>query len=121
MNALRPRALQVTWRCVCCALVLHLYCLDRAWAQAPTAPTLGSLRATGEVFLNGSRATGEQSLFPADTVRTGPDGAAVLTSPGFGLVVIPAQSEISFRADPYLATLKQGSVEVRTFQPSRNL
>jgi hypothetical protein len=121
MKALRPRVLQVAWWCVCCLLVLHLYCLDSAWAQAPAAQTLGSLRATGEVYLNGLRATGEQTLFPGDTVRTGPDAAAALTSPGFGLLIIPAQSELSFRAPPYLATLKHGSVEVRSFQPSRDL
>jgi hypothetical protein len=121
MKALRPKAHQVAWRFVCCVLVLHLYFLDAAWAQAPTAQTLGSLRATGEVYLNGVRATGEQTLFPGDTVRTGPEGAAALTSPGFGLLIIPAQSEITFRAAPYLATLKQGSVEVRSFQPGRNL
>jgi hypothetical protein len=79
------------------------------------------LRATGEVYLNGLRAAAEQTLFPGDTVRTGPDGAAALTSPGFGLLIIPPQSEVSFRAAPYLATLKQGSVEVRSFQQSRDL
>jgi hypothetical protein len=121
MKVLRPKALQVGWRFMCCVLVLHLYCLDGTWAQAPTAQTLGSLRATGEVYLNGVRATGEQTLFPGDKVQTGLDGAAALTSPGFGLLIIPAQSEITFRAAPYLATLKQGSVEVRSFQPGRNL
>jgi hypothetical protein len=121
MKAFRPKARQVAWRFMCCVAVLHLYCLDRTWAQAPTAQTLGSLRATGEVYLNGVRATGEQTIFPGDKVQTGPDGAAALTSPGFGLLIIPAQSEISFRAAPYLATLKQGSVEVRSFPPSKNL
>jgi hypothetical protein len=77
--------------------------------------------ASGEVYLNGLRATAEQTVYPGDTVRTGPDGAAALTSPGFGLLIIPAQSEIFFRADPYLATLKQGSVEVRSLQSGRNL
>jgi hypothetical protein len=121
MKVLRPKALQVAWRFMCCVLVLHLYCLDTTWAQAPTAQTLGSLRATGEVYLNGLRAAGEQTLFPGDTVRTGPDGAAALTSPGFGLLLIPAQSEVSFRAAPYLATLKHGSLEVRSLQSSRGL
>jgi hypothetical protein len=45
LKPLRPRALQVAWRFLCCMLVLHLYYLDRTWAQAPTAQTLGSLRA----------------------------------------------------------------------------
>lgn len=79
------------------------------------------MRATREVYLNGSPATGEQTVYPGDTVRTGADGAAALTSPGFGVLVIPAQSEITFRPPPYLATLKQGSVEVRSFQGGKDL
>jgi hypothetical protein len=79
------------------------------------------MRATREVYLNGSPATGEQTVYPGDTARTGADGAAALTSPGFGLLIIPAQTEITFRAAPYLATLKQGSVEVRSFQSGKDL
>jgi hypothetical protein len=121
MKALRPRALQVVCRIVCCLLVLQLSCLDRTWAQTPAPQTLGSLRATREVYLNGSPATGEQTVYPGDTVRTGADGAAALTSPEFGLLIIPAQTEITFRPAPYLATLKQGSVEVRSFQSGKDL
>jgi hypothetical protein len=122
MKTLRSRVLQAAWRCVCCLLVLQIYCHDSAWAQASGAQTpLGSLRATGEVYLNGLRTLGEQTLFVADTLRTGPDGSAALTSPGFGLLIIPAQSEIVFRASPYLATLKHGSVEVRSFQAAKDL
>ena len=121
MKALRPRALQRTCRLVCCTLLLQLSCADRTWAQTPAAQTLGSMRATREVYLNGSPATGEQTLYPEDTVRTGADGAAALTSPVFGVLIIPAQTEITFRAAPYLATLKQGSVEIRSFQSGTNL
>ena len=121
MKALRPRALQVVCRFVCCLLILQLFCLDRTWAQTPAPQTLGSMRASGEVFLNGSPATGEQTVYPGDTVRTGDGGAAALTSPGFGLLIIPAQTEITFRPPPYLATLKQGSVEVRSFQSAKDL
>src|SRR5258708_38737692 len=121
MKPRRPSALQVVCRFVCCVLVLQLSCLDRAWAQAPALQTLGSMRATREVYLNGSPATGEQTVYPGDTVRTGADGAAALTSPGFGVLVIPAQTKITFRPPPYVATLKQGSVEVRSFQGGRDL
>ena len=120
MKALRPRVLQVAWRFVCRALVLYLYLPERAWAQTPAPQTLGSMRATGDVYLNGSRAAGEQTLFTGDTVRTGPDGAAALTSPDFGLLIIPAQSEISFTGLSYPATLKQGSVELRSMRAGRN-
>jgi len=79
------------------------------------------MRATREVYLNGSPATGEQTVYAGDTVRTGADGAAALTSPDFGLLIIPAQTEITFRSAPYLATLRQGSVEVRSFQTGKDL
>jgi hypothetical protein len=78
------------------------------------------MRATREAYLNGSLATGEQTVYPGDTVKTGADGAAALTSPDFGLLIIPAQTEITFRAAPYLATLKQGSVEIRSFQSGKD-
>jgi hypothetical protein len=100
---------------------MQFFCLDRTRAQTPAAQTLGSMRATREVYLNGSPATGEQTVYPGDTVRTGADGAAALTSPGFGVLVIPAQTEITFRPPPYVATLKQGSVEVRSFPGGRDL
>jgi hypothetical protein len=121
MKPLRPRALQVACRFVCCLLILQFFCLDRTWGQTPASQTLGSMRASGEVYLNGTPATGEQTIYPGDTVRTGGDGAAALTSPGFGLVIIPAQTEITFRTAPYLATLKQGSVEVRSIQSGKDL
>ena len=79
------------------------------------------MQATREVYLNGSPATGEQTVYPGDTVRTGADGAAALTSTGFGLLIIPAQTEITFRTAPFLATLKQGSVEVRSIQAGKDL
>jgi hypothetical protein len=121
MKALRPRALQLTCRFVCIVLALHLSGLDRTWAQSAAAQTLGSLRATREVHLNGSPATGEQTIYPGDTVQTGADGAAALTSPGFGVLIIPAESEVTFLAAPDLATLKRGSVEVHSSQPSKDL
>jgi hypothetical protein len=100
---------------------MQMCCVDRSWAQAPTSQSLGSLRATGETSLNGTPATGDQTLYSGDTVRTGTNGAAVLTSPNVGSLVIPAESEISFGASPFLAMLKQGSVEVRTLPSGGNL
>lgn len=121
MKALRPRALQRICRFLCCVLILQLSCADKTWAQTPAAQTLGSMRATREVYLNGSPATGEQTVYAGDTVRTGADGAAALTSPGFGLLIVAAQTEITLRSAPYLATLKQGSVEVRSVSPGKDL
>src|SRR5258705_12665929 len=97
------------------------FCVDRARAHPRAGGPLGSMRARREFSINGSPATGEQTVYPGDTVRTGADGAAALTSPGFGVLVIPAQTEITFRPPPYVATLKQGSVEVRSFSGGRDL
>src|ERR1700676_378155 len=121
MKVLRPRVLQIICWFVCCLLILQFSSEDKMWGQPPAAQTLGSMRASGEVSLNGTPATGEQTIYPGDTVRTGADGAAALTSPGYGLVIIPAQTEITFRSAPYLATLRQGSVEVRSFQTGKDL
>ena len=119
MKAFRPRAPGVVCRFACCLLILQFSCIDRLCAQ--TSQALGSMRATREVYLNGSPATGEQTVYPGDTVRTGADGASALTSPDFGLLIIPAQTEITFRSAPYLATLKQGSVEVRSSPTGKDL
>lgn len=121
MKTLRPSALQVIWRVVCCVLVLQIACFDETRAQTPTSQALGSLRTTGEVYLNGVRAGAEQSLFPGEAVRTESDGAAALTLPGFALLTIAPQSEVSFRAAPNFATLQRGSLEVRSLQVGRAL
>src|SRR5258706_12677502 len=111
MRPVRSRAVQVVYRFVCCVLIMQFFCLDRTQSQTPAAQTLGSMRATREVYLNGSPATGEQTVYPGDTVRTGADGAAALTPPGFGVLGIPAETEIILRAPPYVARLDQHSVE----------
>jgi hypothetical protein len=121
MRVVRPRKLKFVSWFACLLLILQFSCLDRTWAQAPATQAVGSMQATREVYLNGSPATGEQTVYPGDTVRTGADGAAALTSTGFGLLIIPAQTEITFRTAPFLATLKQGSVEVRSMQGGKDL
>jgi hypothetical protein len=111
----------VVWRVVCCVLILHVCCPGGTWAQTPTAQALGSMQAAGETYLNGMRAAGEQTIFPGETVRTGADGVAALTLPGVGMFNIEPQTEISFGTSRYLATLKQGTVEVRSFQSDKIL
>jgi hypothetical protein len=107
-------------RLVCCMLIVH-FCLAQE-AQAQTAPQrLGSLQASGEVSLNGLRASQGQTVFPGDAVHTGADGAAVLTVPGSGILDIGAETQISIRIDQYFATLKQGTVAIRSFAGANNL
>jgi hypothetical protein len=115
------RALPAVWRVVCCILILHLSFPGGMWAQKPAARALGSIQATGEIYLNGMRAAGEQTLFAGDTVRTGADGVAALTLPGVGILNMGPQTEISFGTGRYLATLKQGTIGVRSFQSVENL
>jgi hypothetical protein len=79
------------------------------------------MQAVGETYLNGMRAAGEQTIFPGETVRTGADGVAALTLPGVGMFNIEPQTEISFGTGRYLATLKQGTVEIHSFQSSKIL
>jgi len=93
----------------------------RAQAQAPAAQRLGFLQLTGEVDVNGMRAADGQTIFPGDTVRTGADGVAVFNLPDVGTLTIEKQTEISFRTGQSVATLKQGTVDVRPLQAGTNL
>ena len=109
------------WRLLSCILLLHLSCTDMTWAQTPATERLGFLQLTGEVNVNGMRAADGQTIFPGDTVRTGPDGVAVFTLPDIGTLTIENQTEISFRTSQTVATLKQGTVDVRSLQGGANL
>jgi hypothetical protein len=112
---------RAVWRFVGCALILHIGYSGGIRAQTPATEALGSLQTSGEVYLNGSRASGEQTVFPRDVVRTGADGVAAFILPRVATLDILPQTEVSFRTSPYLATLKQGTLEVRSFQSARNL
>lgn len=100
-------------RWLACCVILAGLCMP--WdtrAQVTNNQAIGALQATGEVYLNGMRAAGQQTIYPGDVVRTGPDGAAALTIPGTGMVTVAAQTEVSFRTDAYLAKLKEGTVGI---------
>jgi hypothetical protein len=112
---------RVDWRFVCCALILHIVYSGGILAQSTGTEALGSLQTSGEVYLNGSRAAGEQTVFPRDVVRTGEEGVAAFTLPGVATLNILPQTEVSFRTSPYLFTLKQGTLEIRSFQSAKNL
>ena len=109
------------WRLLCCILLLHVSTPGTAWAQAPAAQTLGFLQLTGEVAVNGMPAADGQTIFPGDTLRTGATGVAVFNSPGIGALTAENQTEISFRTNQSLATLKQGTVDVNSFQGGAKL
>jgi len=62
-----------------------------------------------------------QTIFPGDTVRTAENGAAVFNAPGIGGLTLESQTEVSFGTGQRVATLKQGTVDIRTFQARANL
>jgi hypothetical protein len=107
------------WRLLCCILLLQASTPSAAWAQ--TGQTLGFLQLTGEVDVNGMRAANGQTIFSGDTVRTGADGAAVFNLPDVGTLTIEKQSEVSFHTGQSIATLKQGTIDVRSIQAGTNL
>jgi ferric-dicitrate binding protein FerR (iron transport regulator) len=106
----------------CCLIVAGVCLASGAWAQTPKAKNeaVGSLQATGEVYVNDMRAADGQTIYAGDVVRTGPDGAAALTIPGRGTVTVAADTEVSFRASVYLGELKKGTVAIHSFQATRD-
>jgi hypothetical protein len=77
--------------------------------------SLGSLNSVGEVFVNESRAPSELTIFPADVLRTGETGTAILTTSGNNSFQISHQSQVVFSGDPhYFAELKLGAISVKT-------
>ena len=103
-----------------CALLLSAGLPGSAGAQAPPQQALGSLQVTGEGYVNGLRTVGEQTVFIGDTVRTGPTGRGALALTG-GALNLDAATEVFFRSVAFLATLRVGTVEVRTFQAGRSV
>lgn len=79
--------------------------------------SLGSLNSSGEVFVNGSRAPSELTIFPGDAVRTGETGTAILTTSGNNSFQIPRQSQVVFAGDPhYFAELESGAISVKSLE-----
>lgn len=67
----------------------------------PQRQSLGSLNSSGDVFVNGSRAPSEVTIFPGDAVRTGETGTAILTTSGNNSFQIARQSQVVFAGDPH--------------------
>ncbi len=81
--------------------------------SAPQQTPLGALRASGEVFVNGSPVAGDLSIFAGDILRTGANGAAGLSFAGRGVITVAAQSEVSLAPSArYFAQLQRGTVSV---------
>ena len=79
--------------------------------------SLGSLNSSGDVFVNGTRAPSELTIFPGDAVRTGETGTAILTTSGNNSFQISRQSQVVFAGDPhYFAELESGGISVKSLE-----
>ncbi|MGD0543681.1 MAG: hypothetical protein ABSB65_04665 [Candidatus Acidiferrales bacterium] len=97
--------------------IAMVFLLMAAAAQARTRSQekqpLGSLSSAGQVYVNGSPAPADATLFTGDTVRTGATGTATFTSSVEGTFQVLPGSQIAFNGgDQYLAELQAGAVVV---------
>jgi hypothetical protein len=112
-------------RVLCCALIVHLCLADgvefasavpisQGASQGTPQASAGSMQTTGDVSLNGMKATGEQTVYTGDTVRT-TAGMAIVDLPGAGMLNIAEDSQLVFGgAGSSIGTLKYGTAELRS-------
>lgn len=104
------------------SLVIIPFCVC-SWAAARGVPAgqqqtqpLGSLSTVGNVYVNGSLAPAESTIFSGDAVLTSETGRAVFTVSGKGSFKISPQTHLVFAAEPtYLAEMTSGTVVMTTF------
>lgn len=101
-----------------CALLVFLLLFGSIQAPAQTSgpQAIGALEAEGSVSVNGTPAAAGVTIYPGDTIRTAANGAAVLTMPDRGSLVIAADSEITFFPSgrgAHFASLRRGSIGLR--------
>jgi len=80
--------------------------------QSTKRQPLGSLTATGEVYVNDKVAPAESTVFVGDTIRTGEASTAIFTMTGNGTLKIGAQSQVVISGDPQVATELQSGTAV---------
>lgn len=119
-KALRSRTFPVLWRLFHCLLILRAGSFNEARAQVSAGAPVGSLQTTGEVYLNGKPAGGEQTVFGGEDVRTGANGAAALNVPVTGVVNIASQTDVSIGGVSRI-TLRHGTVAARSFRDGKGM
>lgn len=78
--------------------------------QSAKRQPLGSLTATGEVYVNDKLASAESTVFVGDTIRTGDAGTATFTMTGNGTLKIGPQSQVVISGEPgFAAELRSGT------------
>jgi hypothetical protein len=81
--------------------------------QSTKREPLGSLTATGEVYVNDKVAPAESTVFVGDRIRTGEASTAIFTMTGNGTLKIGAQSQVVISGDPqFAAELQSGTAVV---------
>lgn len=81
-------------------------------AQNAKKQPLGSLSATGEVYVNDKAVPVESTVFVGDTVRTGANSTAVFTMTGNGTLKIGAETQVALTGDPQFAAELQSGTAV---------
>jgi hypothetical protein len=98
--------------------------VDRS-GQAPapqSSEALGSLRATGEVFVNNNPVTADLTVFAGDSLRTGANGTANLLVTGRGTLTVLPQSQVAFPSDQrFFASLQRGQIQLSAMQGATRL
>ena len=81
--------------------------------QSAKRQPLGSLTATGEVYVNDKAVPAESTIFVGDTVRTGESGTAVFTMTGSGTLKLGSRTQIVLSGEPeFPAELQTGTVVI---------
>lgn len=81
--------------------------------QEEKKPPLGSLTATGDVYVNERPTSAETTIFGGDALRTGETGTAIFTMSGNGALKIGPQTQVLISGDPKFAgELKSGTVVI---------
>src|SRR5438874_368419 len=81
--------------------------------QSPKREPIGSLSATGEVYVNDKPAPVESTVFVGDTVRTGENSAAIFSMTGNGTLKIGSQTQVVITGDPqFAAELQTGTAVI---------
>jgi len=81
-------------------------------AQNSKKYPLGSLSATGEVYVNEKPVPVESTVFPGETIRTGANSTAVFTMTGNGTLKIGSQTQVVLTGDPQFAAELQSGTAV---------
>ena len=84
-------------------------------AQNPKRVPVGSLSATGEVYVNEKPVPVESTVFAGDTIRTGQNSTAIFTMTGNGTLKIGAQTQMVISGDPqFPAELQTGTAVINS-------